>query len=58
MGIEEQQCIYDSNADVLYVTFVDAAAHSSSEEQRSVIIRRAQDGSLIGITILDAQHGS
>jgi uncharacterized protein YuzE len=45
---------YDANVDVLHILFNDAPIAESDEEKPGVILDYAEDGSLIGIELLDA----
>ena len=58
MDIREPTCKYDANAGVLYVTFIKAPAENTTVEDRQVVVRRSENGELLGITILDVENGS
>ena len=45
---------YDANVDVLRILFSDEAISESDEDKPGVIIDYAEDGSIVGMEILDA----
>jgi uncharacterized protein YuzE len=45
---------YDASVDVLHILFSDAPIAESDEDKPGVILDYAEDGSVIGMEILDA----
>ncbi len=45
---------YDKQVDVLYITFSEKKVKESDEDKPGIILDYAQDGSIVGIEILDA----
>ncbi len=48
--------IYDASLDVLRIIFKDALIAESDEEKPGVILDYAEDGSIVGMEILDASE--
>ncbi|HBX53024.1 MAG: hypothetical protein A2275_00855 [Bacteroidetes bacterium RIFOXYA12_FULL_35_11] len=45
---------YDKEVDVLYIRFSESEIHDSSEDKPGIIIDYAENGSIVGIEILNA----
>ena len=45
---------YDRKVDVLYITFSEKKIKESDEDKPGIILDYAQDGSIVGLEILDA----
>lgn len=55
-NIKSFNVMYDSTADVLYISTRNEAATKGIEDQYGIVWRYAKDGELIGATVLDFQE--